>query len=187
MKEKEKNFAEALEAEIAAGEVKSRGLVANHWNRKKSDEDDRSYRALRSDRERRAFKLQWAERQLEQLTVAKTATRRWSRVDATHGAYLCMEAIAEKYGYSVNPSRALKTAKTIALKCARMGGSWMMYDSMAEDYKFLHLEHKYKEEMSDAWELYENWFSSRKTLQGESAEVVEKTKALSKTIVVSKI
>ncbi len=79
-------------------------------------------------------------------------SKSWQRVDAKKGKYLVFKKLVEKEG---GGESGLKAAKNIATKCALMGGKWLFADTMAENTKYLRIEHEYTEELCRRWELYE--------------------------------
>lgn len=112
------------------------------------------YSKMRTDAQRAAFRMDWAKQKLTELTVSKSEAKTWRKVDISKGSYYTLERIAQEYGYTVCPARAIQSARAYCLKCLELKGKWLRFDGMSQQYMFLFLVQEAQETFEECWRMY---------------------------------
>jgi hypothetical protein len=159
---KDASLAGKLQAALAAGEVGSRSAVGQDFVRFiKNAEEGKCYALCKTHEAKRKFRLDWAERKLEDLRVTRTHEKAYRRVDQTKGVYVSFGTLVESYGLHYDRAAAVSAALRYAAKCVQMGGKWVGKDEMAEVQEFLKLRREHSEIMEESWKLCEEEISKR--------------------------
>ena len=146
-------FRDMLQAAIEGSAFGSTDPVTRHFRRKADKGDKARYEKCGDDIERKAFRKEWAQREYDRLTCSRHYMKEYQKVNRELGEYLCLESIAEKVGYVVNPKKAIQKAFRYSYKCAALGGSWIRWCSMMEQFEFLWLRRQYSEQLQEAWQF----------------------------------
>ena len=94
----------------------------------------------------------------------------YKRVDTTRGRYLSLGAIVETYGIASNRREAVRCGINVARKCAALGGSWILWDSFAQTWLYLALDHEWQSDLEKAWTQYEEWQRADERMKDFSCE-----------------
>jgi hypothetical protein len=149
--------AKGLRDAIEANDVQVRSSLGTRFTRsvKADPEEQGKYAKCKSWESKREFRMEWARRKLEDLTVARSRTRTYARVDTTRGEYVCFGLLVESYGIQYDRNAAVLAATRYASKCLKMGGQWLNKDSLGEVMEYLKIKKEFADTMSDAWRLCE--------------------------------
>ena len=174
-------FQEQLAAAAQAGNFEARSPLGQQFARELEGADLEDWKNLDTDAARRAFRLNWAKRELSKLTVSKQHLQSWKQANSTHGEYLSFGAIAVAYGYAATPKESLASAGAYCKKCSQLGGRWVMKEQRSDTLLFLHLKKELREEMVSAWHIFETFVSESSTGQAqETTQPARKTKCKAK-------
>ena len=165
-----------LSAAVTSGDIPSRSALGQQFTRAADGKKDPSYMALKSDRDRRDFRLEWARRKLENMSVGKKHHRSWEEVNSSTATPRTFAAIANDLGYAVDPQSALKGARAYCEKCIRMGGQWTYVDDMTGLTMYQYVTKSSSSSFAQAWMQYEAFQANEKidatgqisTTKGES-------------------
>ena len=69
-----------------------------------------------------------------------------SMVSSASSCALCLAAVAEHFGYMVNPAGAVQKAKNYCSKCLKMKGKWLWRNGMAECWEYLLIKKEFNDE-----------------------------------------
>ena len=117
--------------------------------------DKAEYKECKTDLDRKKFRCAFLDRKLKELEVSKSHSTTWKEISEEKGEYICFEQLAISYGFIVNPKKALEKAERYARKACTMGGRWVKYDSMAEDWEILKIKHQYRNLFDESWSMCE--------------------------------
>jgi hypothetical protein len=159
---KDAPMVEQLQAALADGTIGPRSSLGQHFGRfVKNTDEGKGYALCKTHETKRKFRLDWAERKLEDLRVTRTHERAYRRVDQTKGVYVSFGTLVESYGLHYDRAAAVSAALRYAAKCVQMGGKWVGVDEMAEVQEFLKLRREHREIMEESWKLCEEEISKR--------------------------
>ena len=92
--------------------------------------------------------------------MEKTFTDGFRQIDTKLGQYMTLGGLViDLGGWSWPP--AVAGAKTIAYKCARMGGKWAQIDEQSEMPMYLRLKTEHREHMDKSWQTFTKWHNGR--------------------------
>lgn len=74
---------------------------------------------------------------LDALERGACHEKTWQRVQASVGTYLTAATIAERFGFAVDPKSAVRSAERYCLKCTKLQGPWVKFDSFSQQLLFL--------------------------------------------------
>ena len=159
---KDAPLVEQLQSALADGKIEMRSSLGQQFGRflKKTDEG-KGYAMCKSHETKRKFRLDWAERKLDDLRVTRTHERAYRRVDETKGVYVSFGTLVESYGLHYDRAAAISAALRYAAKCVQMGGKWVGMDEMAEVQEFLKLSREHSVIMEESWRLCEEELCKR--------------------------
>jgi hypothetical protein len=161
-----------LEQAIADGNVDPRKGAGRRFVRELSKEDKIGYADCKGHEAKAAFRLQWAERKLQELNISRTHTKSYKHVDVTKGTYYSFGSLVESFGILYDRAAAIKSAAKHALKCEKMGGKWISYDELSETTEYYKLRREFQDIMAEKWSLCESE-SSVVSLKQDDADVDE--------------
>jgi hypothetical protein len=151
-----------LQSALADGTIGSRSSLGQHFGRfVKKDDEGKGYAKCKTWETKRKFRMDWAERKLDDLRATRTHERAYRRVDETKGVYVSFGTLVESYGVHYDRAAAVSAALRYAAKCVQMGGKWVGVDQMAEVQEFLKLRREHSEIMEESWRLCEEEISNR--------------------------
>ncbi len=168
---KDRVLVEQLKAALEAQEFPARSPLGQRFKRELTDEEQKVYAGLLTDKARKEFREGWAQRKLKSLEVSNVHSKEWRRVDEQMGEYKTVEALAVDFGFAVNPEGSLEAARKHAIRCAKMGGKWLYYDERAELHLFLHLKVQFRESMTEMWGMYERFHQNQEAAPAPQASV----------------
>ena len=149
---------EVLQQALSADNIDVRSAVWAKFARNATTGIKHNYKQLKTDADRKAFRLDWARRELDTLTHGKRHERSWQRVDTERGRYMTLAKIAEEFGYNADPERAMAGAIKYAKKCAALGGKWTWEDTeFSEMSMYLYLNREFREDLTQSWTMYEEY------------------------------
>ena len=159
---KDAPMVQQLQSALADGKIEMRSSLGQQFGRflKKTDEG-KGYAMCKTHEAKRKFRLDWAERKLDDLRVTRTHERAYRRVDETKGVYLSFGTLVESYGVHYDRAAAISAALRYAAKCVQMGGKWVGMDEMAEVQEFLKLSREHSVIMEESWRLCEEELCKR--------------------------
>jgi hypothetical protein len=169
-----------LQSALADGAIDIRSNLGQQFCRyvKKDEDGMKGYALCKTHEAKKKFRLDWAERRLNDLRVTRTHERAYRSVDETKGVYVSFGTLVESYGVHYDKAAAISAALRYAAKCVQMGGKWVGFDEMAEVQEFLKLRKEHSEIMEESWRLCEEEISKR-SLE-DKAEVVGVTHVVDK-------
>lgn len=154
-------FAEQLKSALSSGKVDITGALGQRFQRafRPGAPGYEAFKQQRSMQDKATFRLEWAKKEYEKLTVSKTHGRQWEHVDQEKGTYLPFRVIARKEG---GGSDDVESATRYCTKCARMQGKWISWNAMTERYEFLYIRRQHVEIYKESWRLFEEFFDELK-------------------------
>ena len=99
--------------------------------------------------------MNWAKTQYQELQTQRRHELEYQNIDTTLGEYLPMAAIIEKQGYAVDPEGATKRGELMCSKLARMGGKWLFFNELTDDWEFLFIKRQHIQTFNEKWAHYE--------------------------------
>jgi len=161
---------------VQNGKVESRSTVG--WNFDRTCKSDLTlkadYKKCGSNKEKEAFRLEWARGRLTYFVKSRTYTKSFARVDITKGIYRPFARIAVEQG---GDKAAYKAALRYVLKCIQLGPPWTLWNDMTDRLDFLDLEKGFTEELSQAWSNQQREFNDQRTIADVAAAAATGTAA----------
>ena len=124
------------------------------------------YNADKSYASKDAYKTEWMELFLKELTIGKEHSKGHEHIDKSKGRYLNFGTLVESYGIAYNRELAIKRATLAATKCVMMKGEWLSYDALGDCTEYLRLDKEFADEFREKWNMYEK--SEEPAADGES-------------------
>ena len=162
------SFEVQLDAAVKDGKVDPRSGLGQRFSREHKDNAD--FKKLQGREAVASFRVEWAKRKLNEVRMENSHTRSYSQVDENVGEYLPFECIVEKYGFAFNREKAIQKATVYCEKCVKMGGKWMSYDEMSEDFEFLFVRRQSKELFAEKWAMFTKTFSEQQQYETEASK-----------------
>ena len=144
-----------LQQAINSNDLAINSALYQKFNRELTTKDKAKYKACSSDKERSAWRIEWAKRELEEMEACKQHIKEWKRVDETRGQYFTCDRIAVEYGFAVSPVRAVRSAGNYCRRAALLGGKWMRWCELSEQWLFLFLSQEFREQLNESWQMFE--------------------------------
>ena len=134
----QQQFAQLLIDGIEAGDSFDSGsAVCQRMKRKMTNQENQEYKSCKSDNDRKAFRVSWGKRQLEGLTISKSKTRAWRKIEEEKGEYLTIASISIKFGHAADPETSMNYAIAYCRRCAELGGQWLKTEPFSKTQLFL--------------------------------------------------
>lgn len=169
---KNSKLLDGLEGAVSTNTVDSRGPLAQRLMRemKGNKEMQEKWKAAKGNEEKAAFRLEWAKMKLQEVRVVCQRFRSFQTVDETLGEYMpLMKIIGEEGGDKTAVTAGLK----YAIKCARMGGRWTLWNPMTERTEFLYLRKIYKTVFTNAWNQFDNYIGGATETLPQAAQGIQ--------------
>jgi hypothetical protein len=116
------------------------------------------YKALKTPgktfQQKETFRLRWAARELDAITVVKNKLEEWQKVEEEWGTYECLENIVIAEG-GKDSLAAWRAAIKYARKAMALGGQWLSYNSFTERTDILYVKKRNISRYTKAWSLFE--------------------------------
>ena len=110
---------------------------------------------------KKAFRVQWAKTQLDQVTTVKQKLEKFQIVDEEIGTYEPLEMIAKYEGGKDSPS-AWQAALNYASMCCKLGGKWLDYNTFTKRVDILYVKKTQRSAFTRSWTLYQEHLSKQK-------------------------
>ena len=153
-----------LEELAVTGVFDIRDKVGQKWSRlvTKDAQLSKDYAACVSRESKKNFREAWAKKEYSQVLDEKRKSTSYVTVDVTRGTYKTLGAVINHLGgWQWGP--AIVGAKTLAAKCARLGGKWHKVDEMTGLSMFLVLEQEYSDTLTESWEQLSRWVAEKQS------------------------
>ena len=76
------------------------------------------------------------------------------KANTNHGEYMPFSVIFQGQG-GHDDKFAMQAAKNICMACLDLGGDWIKFNTFSGRLEFLDMRHGYREELEEAWSLWE--------------------------------
>ena len=138
-----------LEKDIGDG-IPARSATGQQFFRDSNGGKNYAYRALASNAERQAFRIEWANKRLQAMRETKTKSESLTKQDIERGTYLPFDLVVDAEGGAHRPA-AIRAARNYIRKCLAMQGPWVSYNAMTERFEFLHYRRQVLEVFERCW------------------------------------
>ena len=106
------------------------------------------------------FRMRWASRELKSLSVENEEQQSWKQVGRRCGQHFTLERIAVEFGYVANPTKAMTAATKHCMRAIELGGDWVRYEEMSDEFFFFLYQSQYSEEMENKWTMRQRHFDT---------------------------
>ena len=145
---------EDLEMCLKLRSVKARSAIYQKAMRAaavKGSEDHKQYSACKTPAEKNEWRVAFAQKTYDMIIQDSTQETSYQDVDITLGEYLPARKIWEKEGLD---QEGFEAAANYIIKCCRLKGKWVSWNSMTERWEFLYMRRQKQQRFVEAWTEY---------------------------------
>ena len=145
---------EDLEMCLKLRSVKARSAIYQKAMRAaavKGSEDHKQYSACKTPEEKNEWRVAFAQKTYDMMIQKSTQETSYQDVDITLGEYLPARKIWEKEGLD---REGFEAAANYIIKCCRLRGKWVSWNSMTERWEFLYMRRQKQQRFVEAWTEY---------------------------------
>ena len=117
----------------------------------KGSEDHKQYSACKTPEEKNEWRVAFAQKTYDMMMQKSTQETSYQDVDITLGEYLPARKIWEKEGLD---REGFEAAANYIIKCCRLRGKWVSWNSMTERWEFLYMRRQKQQRFVEAWTEY---------------------------------
>ena len=150
-----------LEAALSKGELELRSGLVQQFSAwlKSHPEEENKYNAAAAvpgskHAAKKAFRLRWAQTQLELVTQTKSQLESYQKIDEDIGTYEPFEMVV-KYEGGRKSKAVYKAALNYAKKCVGLGVQWLLYNEFTKRVDILYVKKSKRSAFARHWNLYE--------------------------------